>query len=158
MRRSLGAMSVWPSHVLASGVLVWDGRGRLLMVKTHNRDSLILPGGLVEPDESPAAAGQREVLEEVGLDVPVGRLLAVQHVPAKAERPSSLQFVFDSEPVVSSPVLVLQTEEIAAAQWLDPAEAIARHGARGQARLRAALLAHSGGPVMFLDAARAPLP
>ena len=44
------------------------------MVKTHNRSALILPGGLVEMYESPADAGQPEVLEEVGLHVAIGRL------------------------------------------------------------------------------------
>ena len=58
-----------PAHVVAAGVLVWDAEGRLLMVKTHNREALILPGGLVEDGESPDVAGRREVLEEVGLDV-----------------------------------------------------------------------------------------
>ena len=124
---------------------MWDGSGRLLMVKTHNRDTLILPGGLVEQGESPAAAGRREVREEVGLDVSVGRILAVQYLDAEGKRPSSVQFVFDSEPLVGSPVLALQADEIAAAHWIDPVEATALHGARGQARLRAALIAHSGG-------------
>jgi 8-oxo-dGTP diphosphatase len=146
-------MSAWLAQVLASGVLVWDEDGRLLMVKTHNRSTLILPGGLVEPGESPAVAGHREVLEEVGLNVSVGRLLAVQHLEAEGEKPSSVQFVFDSKPVVGLPVLTLQQDEIADALWLDPAEAVARHGAGGQARLRAALSAHLGGPVAFLDSA-----
>lgn len=61
-----------PAHVVAAGVLVWDSEGRLLMVKTHNRETLILPGGLVEDGESPDIAGQREVLEEVGIDVRIG--------------------------------------------------------------------------------------
>ena len=147
-------MSEWPSQVLASGVLVWDGRGRLLMVRTHNRSTLILPGGLVESDESPADAGQREVFEEVGLTVSLGRLLAVQHLVAEEYRPSSVQFVFDSDPQVGSPVLTLQAAEIAHAHWLDPDEAVAFHGARGRGRLRAALTAHAGGPTAFLDATR----
>jgi 8-oxo-dGTP pyrophosphatase MutT (NUDIX family) len=147
-------MTAWPAQVLATGVLVWDENGRLLMVKTHNRPTLILPGGLVEAGESPAVAGQREVWEEVGLNVSVGRLLAVHHLEAEGEKPSSVQFVFDSEPLVGSPVLTLQKEEIAAAHWLEPADALALHGARGRPRLRAALLAHSGGPVEFLDSAR----
>jgi len=147
-------MSEWPSQVLASGVLVWDERGRLLMVRTHNRSTLILPGGLVESDESPADAGQREVFEEVGLTVSLGRLLAVQHLVAEEYRPSSVQFVFDSDPQVGSPVLTLQAAEIAHAHWLDPDEAVAFHGARGRGRLRAALTAHAGGPTAFLDATR----
>ncbi len=146
-------MSNWPSQLLASGVLVWDGSGQLLMVKTHNRDALILPGGLVESDESPAAAGRREVLEETGLDVAVGRLLVVQHLESDGSRPSSVQFVFDSEPVVASSALTLQADEIAEAHWLDPEEAIVRHGARGRARIVAAISAHRGGPVAFLDSA-----
>jgi len=140
--------------VLASGVFVWDESGRLLMVKTHNRSTLILPGGLVEPGESPAVAGHREVLEEVGLDVSLGRLLAVQHLEAEGEKPSSVQFVFDSEPVAGSPTLMFQAGEIAYCRWLDPAEAVALHGARGRARMVAALSARSGGPVSFLDSTR----
>lgn len=146
-------MSSWPSHVLATGVLVWDENGRLLMVKTHNRDALILPGGQVESGESPAIAGQREVLEEAGPKVIIGPLLAVQHLEAEGVKPSSVQFVFDSEPVVDASALTLQ-EEIAAAHWLHPEEAVGLDGARGQARLRAALLAHSGGPVTFIDSPR----
>lgn len=145
-------MPEWPSHVVAADDLAWDGSGRLLMVKTHNRASLVLPGGLVESGESPAAAGRREVLEEVGIEVSVGRLLAVQHLPAQDGKPSSVQFVFDSEPIAGSPVLTLQEDEIAAVHWLDPEESIARYGTRGQARLHAALRAHSGGSVEFLDA------
>lgn len=131
---------------------MWNSTGQLLMVKTHNRDSLILPGGLVETGESPAAAGRREVLEEAGLDVTLGRMLAVQHLGTEGKKPSSVQFVFDSEPIVEPPELTLQQDEIAAAHWLDPADAVALHGTRGQARLRAALFAHSGGRVEFLDA------
>jgi 8-oxo-dGTP pyrophosphatase MutT (NUDIX family) len=144
-------MSGWPSHLIAAGVLVWDERGRLLTVRTHNRTELILPGGIVEDGESPAVAGQREVLEEVGLVVSVGRMLTVQHLAAEGDGPSSVQFVFDSSPLPGFPDLVLQAEEIAEARWLEPAEAITRHGARGRARLEAALAAHVGGPVRFLD-------
>lgn len=147
-------MSGWPSHALAAGVLVWDECGRLLMVQTHNRSGLILPGGLVEADESPAVAAHREVLEEVGLDVSIGRLLAVQHLVADGGNPSSVQFVFDSQPVAEASALTLQVDEIACAHWLEPDEAVAMHGARGRARLMAALAARSGRSVPFLDFTR----
>ena len=32
-------MTAWPTQVLATGVLVWDESGRLLMVKTTDRRS-----------------------------------------------------------------------------------------------------------------------
>jgi 8-oxo-dGTP pyrophosphatase MutT (NUDIX family) len=125
------------------------------MVKTHNRPALILPGGIVEDGESPAEAARREVLEEVGLSVTVERLLVVQHKAVEADRPSSVQFVFDSQPIITEKRLILQEDEIAEVHWLDPAEAVTRHGAAGQARLAAALAARSGEPVAFLDATRA---
>lgn len=147
-------MSEWPSHVLASGVLVWDESGRLLMVQTHNRSSLILPGGLVEAGESPAVAAHREVLEEIGLDVSIGRLLVVQHLDGEEEKPSSVQFVFDSQPVPGTSALRLQVDEIASAHWLEPHEAVAVHAVRGRTRLIAALAARSGQQVSFLDSTR----
>lgn len=128
----------WPVHVLAAGVLVWSVNGTLLMVQTHHRDHLILPGGLVELGESPTEAAKREVHEEVGLTVEVASLLAVQHVPAPEGGPSSVQFVFDSRPLHHDPVLKLQPEEIAHTVWLPPEEAVRRTSPVGAARLAAA--------------------
>lgn len=144
-------MSEYPAHVMASGVLVWDETGRLLLVKTHHREELILPGGLVEKGESPAEAARREVAEELGLKLSLGRLLAVQYLGAQGEIPSTVQFVFDSEPAPGTPGLRLQEDEIAEAFWLAPAEALARLGVRGRERVGAALAARAGTPVQFLD-------
>ena len=147
-------MSNWPAQVLATGVLIWDEQGRLLMVRTHNRSTWILPGGIVGAGESPADAGHREVLEEVGLLVRVGRLLAVQHLASDDGKPSSVQSVFDSEALLGEPRLTLQDDEIAAADWLEPDEAMGLVSAASLARLRAALTARAGAAVAFLDDTR----
>ena len=43
----------------------------------------------MEAEESPQAACRREVIEELGLDRPVGRILALDWVPSHPERPSA---------------------------------------------------------------------
>jgi 8-oxo-dGTP diphosphatase len=53
-----------------------------------------IPGGYVEPGESPAAACRRELNEELGLDRVPGRLLLVDWAPHPAEG-DKLLFVFD---------------------------------------------------------------
>lgn len=140
-----------PRHLVAAGLLVWHPRGRLLLVKTVDRDALILPGGLVEEGESPARAASREAHEELGLAVEATALLAVQHLPALGDHPASLQLVFDSPPLKAEPALVLQPDEIEAAHWLSEPEAIERHGERGRARLAAALAARRRGGTAYLD-------
>ncbi|HVT64688.1 MAG TPA: NUDIX hydrolase [Mycobacteriales bacterium] len=65
--------------VICAGAVVRDPAGRLLLVQRGHppaQGSWTLPGGRVEPGETPAEAAVREVREETGLDIEVGRLLA----------------------------------------------------------------------------------
>ena len=54
-----------------------------------------IPGGAVEADESPWATAAREVIEEIGLNRPLGRLLVVDYVRPQDSRPEGVAFVFD---------------------------------------------------------------
>jgi 8-oxo-dGTP pyrophosphatase MutT (NUDIX family) len=65
---------------MASGALFRDGAGCVLLVEPTYKDNWEVPGGAVEQEESPTAACRREVLEELGLDRPGGRVLAVDWV------------------------------------------------------------------------------
>jgi 8-oxo-dGTP diphosphatase len=67
------------------GAVIHDPRGRLLLVKRAHepgRGKWSLPGGRVEPGESDHSAVQREVFEETGLSVTVGRLIGRLFRPA----------------------------------------------------------------------------
>jgi 8-oxo-dGTP diphosphatase len=68
-----------------------DRRGRVLLVNPVYKQTWDLPGGAVEAEESPHAACRREVVEELGLDRPPGRVLAVDWVPSRPERPEGLR-------------------------------------------------------------------
>lgn len=60
----------------ASAIVVVDGR--ILLIQRANEPQAgrwTVPGGRVEPGESPAQAAAREVLEETGLQVEIGEEL-----------------------------------------------------------------------------------
>src|SRR6266702_2630058 len=79
---------------VAAGVLIRDGSDRVLLVKPTYKDGWDIPGGYVEPGESPKHAATREVREELGIDVVVGRLLAIDWAPHPDEG-DKLLFIFD---------------------------------------------------------------
>jgi 8-oxo-dGTP diphosphatase len=78
----------------AAGVLFRDAAGRVLLVKPSYKDGWDIPGGYVEPGESPKHAARREVSEELGIDVTIGRLLVVDWAPHPSEG-DKLLFIFD---------------------------------------------------------------
>ncbi|SDI77514.1 NUDIX hydrolase [Nonomuraea jiangxiensis] len=59
------------------GAIIFDASDRLLLIKRGHPPGMGLwsiPGGRLEPGETDAAGVRREVLEETGLHVEVGRL------------------------------------------------------------------------------------
>src|ERR1700742_625883 len=80
---------------MAASAFFRDEAGRVLLVDPVYKELWDLPGGAMEAEESPHAACRREVLEELGLDRPPGRVLAVDWVPSRPERPEGLIVVYD---------------------------------------------------------------
>jgi ADP-ribose pyrophosphatase YjhB (NUDIX family) len=76
-----------------------------------------LPGGRVEPGESDEQAVVREVWEETGLDVTVGRLLGIVEISTQN---GDIQVVRDYECVVADPTRIelRPGDDAADARWV----------------------------------------
>lgn len=79
---------------LAAGALFVDDQDRVMLVRPTYKPYWDIPGGYVEPGESPYAACVREVAEELGIRPPIGDLLVVDWAPHPDDG-DKLLFVFD---------------------------------------------------------------
>src|SRR5262249_3911014 len=67
-----------PARGMTAGVVFLDDERRILILKPTYRTGWLVPGGIVEPSESPRAACLRELREELALDAQADRLLCVE--------------------------------------------------------------------------------
>ena len=134
---------VLPRIPVSAGALLHDDGGRILILKPTYKSGWTIPGGQIEADgESPWEGCRREVSEETGLDVDAGRLVCVDFLHPRPDRPGGARFLFDCGRIetVRREALVLQDDEIEDARWATPAEAdnllsgpVGRRVARGLA-------------------------
>lgn len=137
-------------RAIAQGVLR-RASGEVLLCELTYKAEWDLPGGVVDPSESPAECVVREVREELGLEVSPQRLLAVNWLPPWRGWTDATVFVFDLG-TVSEELLdraALQPREIRALHWCGEEELETRVAPYNQ-RLLAFLSAHSG-PTAYLE-------
>lgn len=115
-----------PRKRAAAGLLVFF-QGRLLIVKPTYRPEWLLPGGIVEDHESPAACCIRETLQETGLRVSIRHLAAVDFRSAPGNGTGdSLHFLFTAPDLTPRQVneIRIPERELEAYQLLDPEDAL----------------------------------
>lgn len=142
--------------VTAAGALIRNDRGEVLIVEPTYKPTWEIPGGLVETGESPAAACQREVHEELGLSAQalvLGRLLCIDW-STRAPGQSAMRLVYDGGVLGDLGAIRLPAAELASAQFA-PLAVVDRLCAPvlGQ-RVRAAVEAKDRGCVLELDDGR----
>ncbi len=136
-----------PRKRVAAGVLYRNAAGDVLLVQPAYKPTWEIPGGSVEPDESPHQAARREVVEELGAELPVRDLLAVDWVAADDPRPDGLMFVFDGG-IVSDAVaagITLPAAELLSWRWCDRSAVRSLTAPRLAARVLSALDALNAG-------------
>jgi 8-oxo-dGTP diphosphatase len=80
---------------MSAGLLIRDLHGHGLIVQPTYKSVLEIPGGITEANESPRATAQREVREELGLEIEPGRLLVLDYMSATVTKTEALHFIFD---------------------------------------------------------------
>ena len=86
-----------PKKRMGAGCLFFNADGEVLLLKPSYKPTWEIVGGIVENDESPKSACEREITEEIGLDIHVERLLVVDYndYPDDPDKTESLMFIFD---------------------------------------------------------------
>jgi len=115
-------------HRLVSKVMVQNSDGHVLMAQVergHFRGFWTLPGGYMDHDEHPAIGCVRETLEELGLEIVLTdeEPVITQNI-FNDEGISFVSFTYRSTWDGQLEELTLQTEEIAAAAWFSPQDAL----------------------------------
>jgi 8-oxo-dGTP diphosphatase len=103
------------------GAVIRDDEGRLLLIKRGHEPGAglwSLPGGRIEPGETDAQALVREIREETGLTVEVGRLLGTVRRPGLG---GDVIDIADYEVTVIAGVLA-PGDDAADARWVDAAD------------------------------------
>lgn len=93
-----------------------------MIVKPHYMEHWLMPGGLVEEDESPLEGCMREVKEEIGLSVSIRKLLGIEYNPNVGPGGDGIAFVFYGGVLSQEQIdsIVLQPEEIAEYKFVSP--------------------------------------
>jgi ADP-ribose pyrophosphatase YjhB (NUDIX family) len=147
-----------PKILAGANTLFRSADGRVLLVEPNYRDdgTWTLPGGTIESDagETPRQAARRETLEEIGLDIVPGALLAVDWVTGPG-RPALTRYLYDGGVLSEAQLGAIRLQEEELDSWvLAPVAEIDRYLTPGAARgIRAGLaaLAAGAGPAELVN-------
>jgi ADP-ribose pyrophosphatase YjhB (NUDIX family) len=137
---------------VAAGAIFLDDKGRVLLVKPSYKNGYDVPGGYVEPGESPRDACIREVREELGILPPIGMMLAVDWAPTQREG-DKLLFLFDGGVLPKSwqNEIALQPDELVGWQFVASEDLAACLPPRLTRRVGAAVEARTAGRQTYLE-------
>ncbi|MFG1906794.1 NUDIX domain-containing protein [Kribbella sp. NPDC048928] len=149
-----------PTKRIAADCLFTDQADRLLVLEPPYKPTWDLPGGMVERDESPRLAAQREVREEIGLIVEPGNLLAVDWVPQSGDFTEIMALLFDGGVLTPADIaqIVLQPTEVRSFRFVTPEEAERLLDPEQYARVTAVLNNRTTTTPTYLENGRAPSP
>lgn len=141
-----------PKKRMGAGVLFFNSKGALLIVKPTYKDTWGLPGGVIDENESPREACIREIKEELGLTVKKLSLVCVDY-QAKKEYSESMQWVFSGGVLTKSQIknIKLPPEELTEFVFLPPQKGIQKLNRKLRIRLAKCLGVLKNKKVLYLE-------
>lgn len=138
--------SVLPTKRVIGHAVFVDQVGRVLLTETVYKSDWELPGGVVEPHETPREGCRREVFEELGIDVSFGQPALVDWMPPYLGWSDAIEFVFDGGRLAPGTIATLQPcdAEIRALHWVAPEELDSRVTPLSARRIRLVLAGARG--------------
>jgi 8-oxo-dGTP diphosphatase len=136
-----------PRIPASAGALIFDHAGRLLVLKPNYKKGWTIPGGQMDPGgESPWETCRRETVEECGLEITTGRLVCVDFLRPKPDRPGGMRFLFDCGTFNAGQLsaIKLQAEEIEDHRFAELSEAVTLLSGPLRRRVSAAIGAAGG--------------
>jgi 8-oxo-dGTP diphosphatase len=137
---------------VAAGALFFDRAGRVLLVRPTYKEHWDIPGGYVQPGESPRAGCVREIQEELGLTPSVGGHLVVDWAPAETEG-DKLLFIFDAGVLAKEDheAVSFADGELSASRFVTTEELDQYVPARLSRRIRTAVEAKAAGRAAYAE-------
>lgn len=128
-------------------------RGAICIVEPTYKTLWHFPGGTIEADESPSSGCDRELREELGLNMPLKRLLCIDWLIEDDDPHGALQFIYDGGVLTSDTIdsITLPPDELRSARFVAHSLLSGYISERNQLRLDAALRALTDHVVIELD-------
>ncbi|MFD1145642.1 NUDIX domain-containing protein [Saccharothrix hoggarensis] len=141
---------------MAAGVLFRNEQDQVLLLRTHYKPHLEIPGGAVETGEAPWTTATRELVEELSWDRPLGRLLVLDHVLPHDDWPEGMLYLFDGGLInqTDRDSMVFRDGEVLAADFWDLNEARAQMKSLVADRVAAGLEALAEGVTVWCEHGR----
>lgn len=104
---------------MGAGVVIRGEGGRVLLVEPTYKENWEIPGGVVEADEAPWATAEREVREELGLELRVHQPLLIDHLTTDVQLDEGMASLLASGRLTEDEAAVLRAERaLSAVMWI----------------------------------------
>lgn len=142
-----------PTKRSAAQVVFFNQKKELLIVKPNYRKGWLLTGGSIDDNESPRQAAQREVKEELSLEVKDLKLICVDYKKTHKYKPEGYFFIFFGGQLSEQQIknIKLQTEELVEFQFVTAQQAQEKLAKGINDRLKNCLKAIDNNTTIYLE-------